>query len=418
MDDSILLLLRKHLRKIDNMLGGRIRKIIHIDLDAFFCSAEELRRPELKGTPFAVGGRPDARGVVASCSYAARRFGVHSAMPMAQALRACPQMTVLPGDHAYYGELSRKVMGILGDFTALIEQISIDEAFLDLTDLPESGDTLAHRIQDLVDEKTGLPCSLGVASNKLVAKIANDQGKKCGKRKDLPPRSILVVPPGSEADFLAPLPVQALWGIGPKTAARMTEIGFYKVGDLAAAPLAELLRLFGNSGVDLHERALGIDNRPVETEFEAKSISQEITYDKDVHDQNVLFNTLQNLAEQVAYRLRKSQYCAGTVRIKLRWSDFTTITRQASLDPPTNREIPIQDGARKLFQAAWPPGKPVRLLGVGVSRLQQPVHQLELLDHSAEKEERLLEAMDELREKYGRKAVLRGRNLKARGHDS
>src|SRR4030042_6353395 len=209
-----------------------IRKILHIDLDAFFCSVEENNDPRLFGKPFAVGGRPDQRGVVASCSYAARRFGVRSAMAMAQAKKICPGLIIISGRHGDYGIISRQVMDYLKSLTPLLEQVSIDEAFLDLTDLPEPGDVLAAKIQKYIQDQYHLPCSIGVATNKLVAKIATDFGK-ASKRSNEPPRAIKSIQHGEEARFLAPLPTIALWGIGPKTAARLAELGIHTIGDIA-----------------------------------------------------------------------------------------------------------------------------------------------------------------------------------------
>lgn len=382
-------------------------KIIHLDLDAFFCAVEELRRPELRGKPFAVGGRPDERGVVSSCSYPARAFGVRSAMPMSRALRLCPELVVVSGNHSAYRETSRQVMGILGEYTALIEQISIDEAFLDLTDLPHSGEALAREIQKAIHARLNLPCSLGVASNKLVAKIANDYGK--GKHKGGGyPNAITVVPPGKEAEFLAGLPVLALWGIGPKTAEVLKEQGVNTIGDLANLPEATLPRRFGVNGRELWLRARGIDDRPIETEHAAKSISQEVTFDRDVSDGARLRQTLRTLSEGVAFRLRAEKLCGGTVKLKLRWADFTTPTRQVSLSQPTDQDGVIYAAAQGLFDQLWEKGKPVRLLGVGVSKLTPAAHQLGLWDTPSLKERRLLEALDELRQRFGEQAVKRG----------
>ncbi|MBI4771414.1 MAG: DNA polymerase IV, partial [Chloroflexi bacterium] len=204
------------------------RKILHLDLDAFFCAVEEQRDPALRGQAFAVGGRPEARGVVASCSYAARRFGVRSAMPMARAVKLCSGLIIVPSRHKVYSDVSRQVMERLYDLTPLVEQISIDEAFLDVSDLPESGEALARRLQATMRDELRLPCSLGVATNKLVAKIASDVGKAAA-RTGAPPNAILVVPPGEEAAFLAPLPAAALWGVGPKTATRLAGLGIHTI---------------------------------------------------------------------------------------------------------------------------------------------------------------------------------------------
>ena len=387
-----------------------VRKIVHLDLDAFFCAVEELRRPELRGTPFAVGGRPGERGVIASCSYPARQFGVHSAMPTAQALRLCPDLLVIPGDHGLYGEHSARVMAILGEFTALVEQISIDEAFLDLSDLPQPGEELARTLQSAINTRLNLPCSLGVATNKLVAKIATDTGK-ARQRTGNYPNTILVVPPGQEAAFLAPLPAQALWGVGPKTAARLADLGIHSIGDLAAADEQRLERLFGVYGREMARRARGIDDSPVQTERETKSISAETTYERDVSDPQRLRQTLREQSEEVARRLRREGLCAATVRIKLRWPDFSTHTRQISLPEPTDQDSLIYSAALGLFEALWERGRAVRLLGVGASKLSSAVHQLSLWDTPDQKERRLIEALDELRARFGRDAVRSGHAL-------
>ncbi len=386
-------------------------KIIHLDLDAFFCAVEELNRPELRGKPFAVGGRPEERGVVASCSYPARQCGVRSAMPMSRALRLCPGLVVVPGNHAAYREKSRQVMGILREHTALIEQISIDEAFLDLSDLPQTGEELARMLQGEINRRLELPCSLGVASNKLAAKIANDYGKGHARAGEYP-NAITVVPEGGEAAFLAPLPVQALWGIGPKTAATLDEMGVRTIGDLAAMPEATLARRFGVMGHELWVRAHGVDDRPIETEHATKSISQEVTFDRDVRDGERLRKTLRTLSEGVAYRLRAEGLCASTVRLKLRWADFTTPTRQVSLNQPADQDGVIFSAALALFDSLWEKGRPVRLLGVGASKLTPAAHQLGLWDTPTEKERRLLEALDKLRERFGEQTVRRGGRIK------
>ena len=218
-----------------------LRKIIHLDLDAFFCAAEELKDPSLRGTAFAVGGRPETRGVVSSCSYAARQHGVRSAMPMARAIRLCPGLTVVPPRHGYYSELSDQVMQRIGDLTPLVEPLSIDEAFLDVSDLPDPPREIAQRLQARIFEELHLPASLGAASNKLVSKIATDVGKAANRGPNAP-MAITVVPPGEEAAFLAPLPVEALWGVGPKTAAHLNQFGIHTIGDEQPYPLPLLKR--------------------------------------------------------------------------------------------------------------------------------------------------------------------------------
>lgn len=388
----------------------KARKILHLDLDAFFCAVEELRDPALRGKPFAVGGSPQGRGVVASCSYAARQFGVHSAMPMAQALRACPGLIVVRGQHGRYGAASQEVRALFYDLTPLVEPISIDEAFLDVSDLPQTAEEIARSLQKRIEDELGLPSSLGVASNKLVAKIANNIGK--GRHSGpTPPRAILVVPPGQEAAFLAPLAVKELWGVGPKTAARLKRLGLRTIGDLAHLNEAVLTAQFGKTGHDLWLRAQGLDDRPVHEEREVKSISQETTFAQDVADGDELRRTLAQLAENVAYSLRQQGLCAGTVRIKLRWAHFSTHTRQLTLAQPTDADGMIAQAACALFDTLWEGGRPVRLLGVGASSLTPCAHQLSLWETPDEKERRLLAALDALRERYGEKVVRRGRSL-------
>jgi DNA polymerase-4 len=389
------------------------RKILHLDLDAFFCAVEEQRDPSLIGKPFAVGGKPSERGVVASCSYAARQFGIHSAMPMARAVRLCPQLIIVSGRHGDYSAVSERVMKLLRDLTPKVEQVSIDEAFLDVTELPESGLAIARRLQSQINEELKLPCSIGIATNKLVAKVATDVGKS-SKRGPYPPNAILEVPPGQEAEFLAPLPTQALWGIGPKTAARLAELDIHTIGDLAARSEAELVRLFGKIGRELWLGAHGIDDSPVVTEHEMKSVSQETTFDHDIADGEVLLQTLYELSEGVGRRLRQSQLSGSTIKLKLRWPDFSTLTRQTTLNQPTDQDTVIFNEAVKLFKQVWEPGKPVRLLGVGVSNLSPRAHQLSLWDDHLERDRRLLEALDSLRERFGSQAIARGRDLKVK----
>lgn len=388
------------------------RKIIHLDLDAFFCAVEELRDPQLKGRPFAVGGAPNQRGVVASCSYAARQFGVHSAMPTSQALRLCPNLILVHSSHGVYGEASAKVMEILGSYTPLVEQISIDEAFLDVSDLPQSGLEIGRELQARINRELNLPCSLGIASNKLVAKMATNAAK-AGHHQPTPPNAILVVPAGEEAQFLAGLPVRELWGVGPRTAERMAQMGIRTLGQLAAVPQKTLESRFGRMGTELALHARGVDERPVVVEHDVKSISQEVTFERDLSDGEALRQTLYALAEQVGYRLRRKELCAETVRIKLRWSDFSTLTRQVTLEQPADQDGVIYQAALELFERVWQTGKPVRLLGVGVSSLCGRAYQLSLWETPSDKERRLLGAVDQLRERYGRKVVQRGNTLKS-----
>lgn len=384
------------------------RTILHLDLDAFFCSVEEIQNPALRGKPFAVGGKPNERGVVASCSYPARALGIRSAMPMSRAVRLCGNLIIVPARHSLYREYSEKVMEKLRDLTPLVEQISIDEAFLDISDISQSAARLARDLQTAIQTKLNLPSSVGIASNKLVAKIATEVGKKSNKRKDQPPYGLTIVPVGEEAQFLAPLPADMLWGVGPKTSARLTELGIHTIGDIASWQQGDLVRLFGEHGRDLWQHAHGIDNRPVTTESETKSISQETTFNADVRDEKTLERTLREQARDVARQLRKNDLAGKTVKIKIRWSDFTTLTRQVTLPTSTDSEDEIFRNAVKLMKAVRAQNQPVRLIGVGVSGLGAPVRQLSLWDVGSEKSRKLQEVIDQLQERYGKDVIHKG----------
>ena len=396
------------------IIEGMPRTILHIDLDAFFCAVEETRNPELRGKAFAVGGKPDERGVVASCSYAARRMGVRSAMPMAKALRLSPGLIIVSSRHPLYRDVSRQVMQLLHDLTALVEQISIDEAFLDISDIRDEPEAIARNLQARVRDELQLPCSIGIASNKLVAKIATEVGKSLSLRNTqtrgeiAPPNALTIVPFGEEAAFLSPLPADMLWGVGPKTFARLTDLGIQTIGDIAKWPESELIRLFGENGRDLARHAKGIDDRPITTERETKSISQEITFSRDVRDDKVLQETLQEMSAEVGAQLRKNNLAGKTIKLKIRWPDFTTLTRQTTLNHPTDQEDEIAKSALELLKSVRKPKQAVRLIGVGVSGLGQPVRQLGLWDMDSERARRLQNVMDELQEKYGKAVIKRG----------
>ncbi len=384
------------------------RTILHLDLDAFFCSVEETRNPDLRGQPFAVGGQPDERGVVASCSYAARQFGVHSAMPMSRAVRLVPNLIIVSGRHRLYSEVSKQVMDKLHNLTPLVEQISIDEAFLDISNLrDENPERLARRLQADIKNELDLPCSIGIASNKLVAKIATEVGKKSAK-KGSPPFGLTIVPAGEEAAFLAPLPANMLWGVGPKTEAKLSELGIHTIGDIARWPEADLAKRFGENGRELANHARGRDDRRIVTEHETKSISQETTFTRDVSDDKSLEKTLRELATEVARSLRKNDLAGKTVKLKIRWPDFTTLTRQTTLPQPTDSDEEIIKTALKLLHDVRKPRQPVRLIGVGVSGLGAPIRQLGLWDTGSEKSRKLQEVVDELQEKFGRDIIHRG----------
>jgi DNA polymerase-4 len=354
-------------------MPDRPRAIVHLDLDAFYAAVEVLEHPDLDGKPVLVGGRPEERGVVAAASYPARAFGVRSAMPMAKALRLCPQAIVIPPHHDLYRKYSRRVMEILHQTSPLVEQISIDEAYLDLTDRVaawEKAVEIARRLQVRVRDETKLSASLGVATNKLVAKVASGRDK---------PGGLTVVRPGKEAAFLAPLPVRVLWGVGPVTERRLAAMGVKTVGQLAQLDEEELHARFGQRGTDMARQSRGIDERPVVTEHERKSVSQERTFARDLREKKTLQKQLERLSQGVAEQLRRMELQAGTVAIKLRYADFTTLTRQMKLTAPTDDKEVIYQTARELFKRAWQHGRPVRLLGVAARQLSSPSGQLPLL---------------------------------------
>jgi DNA polymerase-4 len=325
----------------ESSMTDQPRAIIHLDLDAFFAAVEVLENPDLAGKPVLVGGRPGERGVVAAASYPARAFGVRSAMPTSRALRLCPQAIVLPPRHTLYRDYSRRVMEILHQASPLVEQMSIDEAYVDLTSQVtawEESVQIARRLQRRVREQAGLSASLGVATNQLVAKVASDRDK---------PGGLTVVQPGEEEAFLAPLPVRVLWGVGPVTERKLATmgptpgVGVTTVGELARVPGEELRARFGRHGVAMARQARGMDERPVVAEHERKSVSQERTFARDLRDAQALRKQLWGLSQGVAQRLRQAGLVAGTVAVKLRYADFTTLTRQMRLAVPTDDEREI-----------------------------------------------------------------------------
>jgi DNA polymerase-4 len=402
------------------------RTIIHVDLDAFFCAIEEQRDPSLRGKAFAVGGQPENRGVVASCSYAARRLGVRSAMATGRARLLCPHLIIVPVRHDAYREASGRVMNLLRSVTRQIEQLSIDEAFLDVSELvdpenPDSARQMAQHLQWRIWHELKLSCSLGVASNKLVAKIANDYGKATSTKRHSP-QAICVVPAGEESTFLAPLPANALWGVGPKTEVALAKLGLNTIGDIAQWPQVELIRRFGQHGYDLSRHAQGIDKRPVVTQRETKSVSSETTFTNDVRDWDELNSTLEELVEDVIRRLGRKKLQGTTVKLKLRWSDFSTPTRQLTLPAPTQDSKVLWEASQQLLKQLWEEGRAVRLMGVGLSGLSRRT-QLCLWDENAAaepdnnvltpaKERRLQRAFAELKERFGEPMVQRGLPVK------
>jgi DNA polymerase-4 len=382
------------------------RVILHVDLDAFFAAVEQRDRPELRGKPVIVGGGgPDQRGVVSAASYEARKFGVNSAMPLRTAGRLCPQGVFLPVDGRKYQSVSREVMAILRRFTPQVQPISIDEAFLDVTGsraLFGDGEAIGRTIKETIRGEVGLTASVGVATTKLVAKIASELRK---------PDGLVVVPPGDEAAFLAPLPISRLWGVGGKTAEALRDFGVVTIGDLAALPPDALVRRFGKHGGSLVDRAVGRDPDPVATGDPAKSIGHEHTFDVDTANREVIERTLLGMADGVAWRLRASGLKAVTVALKLRDSSFTTITRQISLDVPADLTEPIYEAAVTLLRRELH-GQRIRLVGVTASNFRDR-EQLALFGEDDPRRRQTAEALDRIRRRFGERAVTRARLVRA-----
>ena len=348
-------------------MTARDRSIALVDLDAFYASVEVLERPELAGLPLLIGGSPTGRGVVAAASYEARAFGCHSAMPMAHAVRLCPEATVLSPRFAAYREHSQRVMAVLARESDLVEQMSIDEAYVDLTPIAETmaeAEGFAHRMQGRIRVDLGLPSSVGLATSKMVAKVACESGK---------PGGFAVVRRGEEAAFLAPLPVERLPGIGPRSAQRLIAQGLETLGQVATAPVALLVSTLGPWGAVLQRRAQGEDPSPVTADRETKSMSAEETFAEDVDERAPLVERLEAMAGRLAGSLAEKGFVGRTVTLKLRFADFTTVTRSASGHAATASAEVIREQATTLLESNWEPGQPVRLIGVGVSKLR-PVH--------------------------------------------
>jgi len=381
------------------------RIIFHVDMDAFFVSVEELYDPSLKGKAVVVGGQRNERGVVSAASYEARKFGVHSAMPLRTAAKQCPHAIFVDGHPERYRECSEKVYKVLGSFTPQLEMASIDEAYLDMTGTERlHGPPLkaAHNLHQRMKAETGLNCSVGIGSSRLIAKVSSGQAK---------PNGVLWILPGEEAKFLAPLDVREIPGVGKVMEAHLHALGIKKVGDLAKLEENELENRFGKWGLALAGKARGEDaggwfDAEIGADPDAKSISHEHTYNEDTADAAHLESTLMRLSEMVARRLRESNFHARTVQLKLRYKDFTTITRAHTLPSPTQLDTDIFEHIRSLFRRNWRKGSEIRLLGVQVSHFTTQAAQIDLLDGSRQQRWKdALAAADKLRDKFGESSV-------------
>ena len=390
-----------------------MRWILHIDMDAFFVSVEQVLDPSLVGKPVIVGGDPDGRGVVAAASYEARRFGIHSAMPLARAKRLCPGAIFLRGSQGRYSEFSARIFSILDRHTPQVEPMSLDEAFLDLTGcerllgpVPQA----AMRIHDEIKSAVGINASIGIASNKLLAKIASGLSK---------PNGMLRILHGQERAFLAPLPVGCIPGIGPKSGERFKRMGIKTVGQLADLPRAVLEEVHGSWGAQLYDRARGICNSPVLKRGDTRSISRETTLEEDSSNREFLESTLSYLVEKATAQLRQEGLRARCVTLKLRDSNFKTVTRSRTLDRAVHEDHVILATVVGLFRPLFTPRTRVRLVGVGLTSLtaeSAPTEQMELFQHRTDKPwGRLYRGIDRLRKKYGFRSILRGSSRRSAG---
>jgi len=382
------------------------RYIIHIDMDAFYASVEQLDNPELKGKAVIVGGNPDKRGVVSAASYEARKFGVHSAMPMAQAIRLCPNGIVLPVRMKRYVELSNNIHEIFSRYTDQIEPISLDEAFLDVTgsiQLFGSAEQIGQQIKHEIKEELGLIASVGIAPNKFLAKIASDLKK---------PDGFVIITEDNKQRLLDALPISKIWGIGRVTERALKAIGINTIGQLKNTDPEHLKDSLGNQTPHILRLAHGIDNRKVESARITKSISSEETFAADIEDKDILLGVLLGQVEEVAQRLRKGKFEAKTITLKLRYGDFKTITRSSTFDRATNTTETLWQEARAVF-LKWHKKSAghLRLLGFGASGLiTEGTGQKELfVNPEEERQKRLDQAYDEIKNKYGNDAVKRGR---------
>lgn len=371
--------------------------IIHVDMDAFFASVEQRDNPQLQGRPVAVGGRPEQRGVVAAASYEARRFGVKSAMAMATAVKLCPGLVIVPTNHRRYKEVSDMIMEIFYSYTPLVEPLSLDEAFLDVRGSEKlfgPPENIGTEIQRRIKEELQLSASVGIGPNKFIAKLASDYQK---------PGGFTIIPREKMLDFLAPLPVEKMWGTGARTADKLKRIGVYTIGQLRELKLDYLEESFGKYGRVLYEFARGEDTRPVETHREPRSVGREVTFAEDVLDMDELRRTLRLLAEKVGRSLRRENIKCGSVTLKIKYPDRKLVTRAAGLPEPTNLTGAIYTTASRLLDKHCRP--PVRLIGVTCGKLTRERIVTLFPDEQQVKEERITTALDKLKDRYGENVV-------------
>jgi DNA polymerase-4 len=385
------------------------RSIAHVDMDAFYASVEIRENPELKGLPVVVGGDPDKRGVVAAASYEARRYGVHSAMPSRTAVRLCPDLVFVHARHELYAKVSQQIRGILERYTPTIEPLALDEAFLDITSsrrLWGEAQSIGRRIKAEIKHELDLTASVGIAPNKFIAKLASDLDK---------PDGLVIVEADGIQQLLDPLPVSRIWGVGKSGERRLRQLGVTTIQDLRTQSESELEERFGVWGRHIWKLARGIDDRPVITDTEAKSISHETTFERDIADPEVLAEVLLGLTEQVATRLRRHNRYARKVNLKVRYGDFTTVSRAHSRDDGTNITREIWQTARTLLARMLNERPdPVRLLGIGVSGLDKLVEeQTDLFDASREKQRELDNVTDDINRRFGSRILRRGVNQRS-----
>jgi DNA polymerase IV len=381
------------------------RKIIHVDMDAFFASVEQLDNPDLKGKPIIVGGTVEQRGVVAAASYEVRKYGVHSAMPTAQALRLCPNLIIRPVRMSRYSEISNQIHTIFSDYTPDIEPISLDEAFLDVTgsiQLFGSVEKIGKEIKTRIKQELGLTASVGITPNKFLAKLASDLDK---------PDGLVIITEDNKQKILDPLPVSKIWGIGKVTNKALEKIGIETIEQLRHTTLNSLSMILGNQAETILKLANGIDSRDVETAHEAKSISAEETFSKDIQDKDTLLGVLLHQVENVSLRLRSEKFEARTITLKIRYADFRTLTRSSTFEEPTNTTNRLWQEAQAVFNKWYKSSaEPLRLLGFGTSNLvQQGTGQKSLFsDPEEEKQKTIDEVCDKIRGKFGEDILKRG----------